>query len=151
LDEAFGFTVGAWGVGAGKEMAQAVALTSGAEEMGTIAGAVVAHEPLRLDAQRGEVSQGPLKEEHGTLLSLIGHDLREGDPRSVVDADMDELPARSPDLIAPIVSDAVTGAHDSSQLFDIEVEQLTRELALVTHNWQRWRQSARPGEAMATQ
>ena len=50
LDKAFGFAVGAWSVGAGKKMAQAVALTSGAEEMGTIAGAIIAHDPLSFDA-----------------------------------------------------------------------------------------------------
>ena len=93
-----------------------MALTGGAEEMGTIAGAVVAHEPLSFDAERSEVSQSAFEEEDRTVLAFIGHDLSKGEAGGVVDADMDELPARAADLIAPIMSDAVTGAHDASQL-----------------------------------
>jgi hypothetical protein len=134
LDEAFGFAIGAWRVGAGKEMAQAVTLTSGTEEMGTITGAVIAHEPLGFDAQRGEVSQGALQEEDRTLFAFTGHDLGKSQAGSVIDADMNELPASAADLIAPIMSDTMTWTHNAAQFLDIEVEQFARELALVAHD-----------------
>jgi hypothetical protein len=134
LDEAFGFAISARSVGTGKEVAQAVALTSGAEEMRTVAGAVVAHDPLRFDAQRGEISQSAFQEEDGAVLTFIGHDLSKSQPGSVIDADMDKFPAGAAHLIASIVGDAVTGPYDPAQLLDIEVEQFARELALVAHD-----------------
>ena len=55
-------------------MAQAVALTGGNETMGTITGAVIAHDALSFDAKRGEVSQGAFEEEDGTLLAFVRQD-----------------------------------------------------------------------------
>ncbi len=46
-----------------------------------------------LDAEACVVGDGGFEEGDGALLLLVGHDLGEGDARSVVDADMDELPA----------------------------------------------------------
>ena len=60
-------------------------LTSGTEEMGTLTGAVIAHEALGFDAEGGEVSQGALEEEDGAMLSFIGHNLNKGRPGSIMD------------------------------------------------------------------
>ncbi len=117
-------------------MAQAVALTSGSELMGAVAGAIIGHDPLGLDAEGSEVSQGAFQEEDGAVLAFIGHDLGEGEARGVIDADVDELPPGAPDLVAPIMGDAMTGAHDATELLDVEVEQLAGELALVADHWQ---------------
>jgi hypothetical protein len=103
-------------VRAGKNVAEARALTGGGEEMGTIAGAVVAHEPLSFDAERSEVSESAFEEEERTVLAFIGHDLSKGEAGGVIGADIDIFPARATDLIAPIMSDAVTGPHDASEL-----------------------------------
>jgi hypothetical protein len=94
LDEAFGFAISAGSVGSGKEVTQAVTLASGAQEMRAIAGAVIAHQGARFDAQRGEVSQSALEEEERTVLAFVRHDLSKGEPGSVVDADMDIFPSR---------------------------------------------------------
>jgi len=64
-------------------------------------------------------------------VALIRHDLGKGQAGSIIDADVDELPTRAADLIAPVVGDAMTWAHDFAELFDIEMEQFARELALV--------------------
>jgi len=151
LDEAFGLAIGARSVWAGKEMSQAVARTSGAEELGTITRAVIAHEALGLDAEGSEESQGTLKEENRAVLAFIGHDLSKGQAGSVIDANVDEFPTGAAHLIAPIPGDPVTGAHNFAQLFDIEVKQLAWELALVTHHRRSRRQVAQPGQAMAAQ
>ncbi len=128
-----------------------MALGGGAEEAGPVTRAVVAHEALGFDAEGGEVSQSAFEEKDGTVLALVGHDLSESQPGSVVDANMDELPSGPAHLIAPVPGHAVTGAHDFSQLFDIEVEELAGELALVTHHRRSRFQVAEPGQAMATQ
>ena len=46
---------------------------------------------------------------------------------------------------------AVIGTHDFAQLFDVEAEQLARELTLVTHHRRSGLQIAQPGQAHATQ
>jgi hypothetical protein len=66
---------------------------------------------------------------------LIGHDLHEGDARGIVDADMDELP---PDPAVTInrsrisSGDTVPDGADAAELFDVEVDEFARVLALIT-------------------
>ena len=45
-----------------------------------------------MDSKLGVISNGGLKKSNSTFFALIGHDLDEGDPRGIVDADMDKLP-----------------------------------------------------------
>ncbi len=106
MDEAFGFAISARSVRAGEEVAETVALTSSAEEMGAIAAAVVAHDPLGLDAEGSEVSQGALEEEDSAVLVFVGHDLSKGEAGSVIDADMDLFPAGPAHLVTPVAGDA---------------------------------------------
>src|SRR6516162_8105883 len=53
---------------------------------------MVSHHALDADTELGEVSDSGLKKSHGTFLALIWHNLHEGDARSIIDADVDELP-----------------------------------------------------------
>jgi hypothetical protein len=114
-------------------MAQAELADGGAERMRAVARAVVAHETLDLDAEGGEVSQGAVEEGDGAGVALIGHDLGKSEARSVVDHDVDELPTGSWSMVAAIAGDAMACAHDAAELFDVEMDKLTRELALVAH------------------
>jgi hypothetical protein len=57
-----------------------------------VAGAVVGHHTVDANAKYGKISNGSFKEGDSTLLTLIGRYLNERDARSIVDADMDELP-----------------------------------------------------------
>jgi hypothetical protein len=66
-----------------------------AEGVGTVAGAVVGHDARDLDAEALVVVDGRREEGGGALLPLVGQDTGEGDPRGVVDADVDELPTRA--------------------------------------------------------
>jgi len=151
LNEALGFAVGARSVGAGEEMAQAVALTSGSELMGAVAGAIIGHDPLGLAAEGREVSQGAFEEEDGAVLAFIGHDLSKGEAGSVIDADMDVFPAGAAHLVTSVVGDAVAGADDAAELFDVEVEEFSRMLTLVTHDRGSGLQGAQSREAVAAQ
>lgn len=104
-----------------------------------------------LTPREAEVSQGAFEEEDGAVLALIGHDLSEGEARSVIDANMDELPTGTAHLVASIVGDAVTGADDLTQLLDVEVEEFTGVLTLVTHDWRSGLQGAQSGEPVAAE
>ena len=53
------------------------------------------------DAEAFVVGDGDLEEGDGTSLSLVGLDLAKGDARSVVYADMDELPTVPDDCATP--------------------------------------------------
>lgn len=77
------------------------------------------------------MSDGGVKESDRAGLLLIGEDLGEGDAGSIIDGDVNILPSRAADAIAPIVSDAMTWALDASELFDVEVEQFAWMSALV--------------------
>jgi hypothetical protein len=58
-----------------------------------VAGAIVGHDALHDDPEAGVVSDGGLQEGYGAFLLLVGQHLRDCDARSIVDADVDELPA----------------------------------------------------------
>jgi hypothetical protein len=55
--------------------------------------AVVGHHPLDAKVEVAVIGNGGLEECDGALFALIGHDLHESNPRSIVNADMDVLPA----------------------------------------------------------
>ena len=62
------------------------------------------------------------------------HDLAEGDARGIVDADMDELPADAAAvaLAGAVAGDAVADPIELAELFDVDVDQLARPLALIS-------------------
>ena len=93
LDEAFGFAVGLGGVWPGEDLAKTEAFAGCSETLGAVARAIIGHHTLDPDTQPGIIGDSGLKESHSTFLALIRHDLDEGDARSIVDADVDELPA----------------------------------------------------------
>ena len=70
---------------------------------------------------------------NGAGLSLILHHAAESDAGGIIDADMDELPADATS-IAPagaVSRDAMTGANESAELFDIDVDQFAGMLAFI--------------------
>jgi len=65
---------------------------------------------------------------------LVLHDLAEGDPRCIVDADVDELPADAEvavDYARLSSSDAMAHGSDTSKLLDIDMNELAWLLALI--------------------
>jgi hypothetical protein len=71
------------------------------------------------------------------LLALAGHHLHERDPRSIVDADMDDLPTNAVvtvDRAGISPGDAVTYRANPTELLDIEVDQFTGVLAFIASN-----------------
>src|SRR5689334_16980800 len=103
-----------------------------AEGYGFIAGAVVGHDTLDRHPEARIVGNSRLEEGDSTPLFLVLHDLTEGDPGRIVDADMDVLPARPlatgalVALTGSIAGDAMADPVELAELFDIDVNHLTR-------------------------
>jgi len=88
---------------------------------------------LDRDAEALVGGDGRLQEGDGAPLALGGHNLGEGNPGVIVDADMDELPsdAAGVALAGSIAGDAVTGSVKAAQLLDVDVDEVTRILPFV--------------------
>src|SRR6185437_16246846 len=132
LDEALGLTVGLGCVGPGSDVLEAQLLAGIPKGFGTVTGAVVGHDALDGHAQAFVVGDGGFEEGHGAFLALALEHLGEGDARSIVDADMDELPASAPVAAAlAVAGDAVAYAIELAELLYVDVDQLAGMLALV--------------------
>lgn len=57
LDEALGFAIGAWGIGAGEAMAQTQGENGVTESVGTITVAIIGEQPADANAQTGVVGE----------------------------------------------------------------------------------------------
>jgi hypothetical protein len=73
--------------------------------------------------QTGVIGDGGFQEGRGADGFLVWLDLRESGARSIVDADMDELPADAAALAIAVTGDAVTNAIKTSGFLDGDVDQ----------------------------
>jgi hypothetical protein len=114
-------------------VAQAEALAGAPEGEGFVAGAVVGHDPLGGDAEACVIGDSGLEEGNGAASAFGLHDPAEGDAGGVVEGNMDELPtdAAVVALAGPVTGDAMTDLLELAELFDVDVDQLTRPVALV--------------------
>jgi hypothetical protein len=94
---------------------------------------------------------GAVEESDGAGMALIGHDLGKSETRSVVDHDMHELPTGSWSMVAAIAGDAMACALDAAEFFDVEMDELARELALVAHDWRGGIEGGEVCEAVAVE
>jgi hypothetical protein len=95
-------------------------------------GATYLHEIYtRADPMGGEEGQRPGEEGAGALLLLVGQDLGVGEAGSIVDADMDEVPADALVPAAAVAGDTVADAVDPAELLGIDVDEFTRGRALI--------------------
>ena len=134
LDEALGLAVGAGGVGPCEAVANAQAAASLAEGAGAVTGAVVGEQASDAYAERAIVGHGGVEELHGRAAALIGQDLGEGDAGMVVDGDVDELPAGGARASGLVAGNAVAGALEAAESFDVEREQFAGSVVLVAAN-----------------
>src|SRR5271166_5753667 len=133
LDEALGLAVGLGRVGLGSDVLEAEELACPGERFGSIAGAVVGHDTLDSHAQAGVIGDGGLEKRERAFFLLVLHDLTEGDPGCIVDADVDELPADATvavDCACLSSSDPMAHRSDPSKLLDIDMNELAWLLAL---------------------
>jgi hypothetical protein len=83
LDEAFGFAVGLGSIWPDEDLPKAESFTRCSKHLSSVTRAIICHHALDANSEPGKVSDGGLKKSHSTFLALIGHDLDEGDARSI--------------------------------------------------------------------
>jgi hypothetical protein len=108
-------------------------LAGAREGEGFVTGAVVGHDASDDDAEALVIGDGRLEEGRCASGFLIFQNLREGDARGVVDANVNELPA---DAAAVALTCAVAGNPmadpiEAAKLLDVDMDQLAWVLALV--------------------
>ena len=108
LDKALGLAIGLGRIGPGADVLETKALAGVSEGKGFVTGAVVGHDTLDRYPEARVVGDGRLEEGDGTFPFLVLHDLTEGDPGSVIDADMHVLPARPLAIMRQEVSIGLT-------------------------------------------
>jgi hypothetical protein len=67
--------------------------------------AILRHYPLGGDAHAGELGERPDEAGNGTLLKFAGRELGVVEPESIVEADVQVLPALAPGWSAPVAGD----------------------------------------------
>lgn len=96
-----------------------------------------------------EPGDSPLNERRRCHGFLVRQYLGVGDPRGIVDAYMQELPAHTPSSSPAIPVDPVPDALDTPELLRVQVQQLTRSLLLVAHHDGLRLDVAEPAETQA--
>ena len=119
LDEAFGLAIGLWRVRPREDMAQAEGFAGFSKSLRAIARAVVGHDTFEPYAEFRVIGHGGLEEGDGAFLLFVWQDLGEGDPRGIVDGNVDELPADAAAvaLALSIAGDAMADLVETAQLF----------------------------------
>ena len=123
-------------------------LTAGMSEgVRAIAGAIVCHHAADDDAEAIVVSHTGLQVIDGTGGFFVRMDLVEGDAGGIVHGDMDVLPADTAmeRLALPASGDAMPGAPEAPELFDVDVDHVTGIWVLVAAG--RFRRIEIPGPA----
>ena len=141
LDEAFGLAVGLGRIRLDPDVLDAELLAGAGEGFRKIAAAIVGHDTLDGDAETPEVSDRGAEEGDGAFLPLIREDVGAGDPGMVVDGDVSIFPAgglataMAGAMAGATAGDAMANAIEAAELFDVDVDDLARLLALVTWAW----------------
>src|ERR1700750_1045973 len=153
LDEALCLAVSFGRIVLGADVLEAEAAAGVTEGEGPVARAVVGHDTLDLDAQGRVVGDGGLEEGCSASLALVGLYLGEGDARSVVDADMDELPADAAciALTGSVAGDAMADLVELAELLDVDVDQFAGAVPFVSAGWFGRLQRTQLVEAQALQ
>jgi hypothetical protein len=79
-----------------------------------IAGTVIGHDALRIDAELCIEGQGGGEEGDRSLLFIVGQERGEGDAGVVVDEAVDELPPSASQVVAAIPRDSMADTFDAS-------------------------------------
>ena len=153
MNEAFGLAIRLGRVGFRADVFDLKPLASSAERKRPVAGSIVGHHALHFDAEFFVVGNHFLEKCNRAALLLAGHDLREGDARVIVDGDVNVLPtdASAVALSRAVPGNAMTDPIETAELFDVEVDHLTRMIAFIAPHWLDRLQCREPVEAQPSQ
>lgn len=130
--------IGSGGIGFSAQMTDSQFAAGVAEGMRAIGRAVVRHDTLYPHAMLEEAGHAGSEEGAGGVSLLVGHDAGQGDTGGIIDGHVYEVSADTTiELARPsIAGNAMSDAIDSSELFDIQMQQLSRSVALVAQHGQ---------------
>lgn len=134
LDEAFSFSIGSGAVGSSAQVTEMKVFADVSEAVRDVAGAVVGHDGLDPDTLAQEPGNGSFEEGGRRGGSLIGHYLSVSQTRSVIDGDVDELPADAADTSGAVTVDTMSHASDAAEFLDVDVDELSRMVSLIAHD-----------------
>jgi hypothetical protein len=140
LDQPFSLAVGSRREGPGADVPRFQLAYYGAEDARHVAGAVVAHDSLdALDAMPSEKGRRATKEGCTADAMFVRQDFRVGQSRSVVDRDVEEVPADTSRsrLAMAVTRNAMTRPGELTELLGVDVNQLARPAADVAIVWLR--------------
>src|ERR1700738_3891397 len=137
LDHSFRFAVGLRSVRSGADVLDAELAAGGSKQMRAIRLAVVGQPPSNHDATLTEPSHRSPEESDGRSFSLAAEHLHIRQSRSVIDANVSELPPGSRSMSA-VAGDAMPDPVDPPELLHIDVEQISGTTPFVsTRRWRR--------------
>ena len=118
LDEPLSLTVGARGVGFGADVAQPKGAARLPPRVAAISRAVVGHDALDSDAIAGKPAERAFEKRHRAFLALVAQHLAIGQPRSIINIDVDVFPASTAAPVAGIAGDVVLNRLDTVELVE---------------------------------
>jgi hypothetical protein len=119
-------------------MTQPQRATGHREEVGAVRGAIVGHDSADLDVEAPIEGYGPLEIASGGDLLFVGQDFDVGQTRSVVDADVDVLPAGADCTETTVAVDTMSHPDDAPKLLDVEVQQIAWAATFIAPRWLLW-------------
>ena len=134
LYDALGLAVGSRRVRSGTDGLEVEPPTEPGEGPGGVAGAVIGHDPLEGDAERGEVAQRDEEGPTGALSALAREDGGDAHPRGVVEGDVDKLPSGSGRGLAPVARHPVAGANEAPEFLGVQVQQVSRVSTVIENS-----------------
>ena len=107
------------------------------ERLGDVRRPVVGHHPAALDPLAVEPADSTSQKPDHRRLLLVRQQLGVGQPRGVINGDMDLVVAHAVGTTSlPVSGDAVAHLPESGQRLDVNVDQVARPLPLVPlHRW----------------
>src|SRR6266852_1656911 len=137
LNHSLRLAVGPRSVWSGANVLDAELLARCGEESRAIGIAVVGQKASNQDATLGEPSDSSTKEGDRRPLSFVAEYFHVCQSRSVINANMNELPAGSRSM-SPIAGDPMPDPVDPSELLHIDVQQISRTTPFVSpRRWPR--------------
>jgi hypothetical protein len=139
-------------IGSDPDVSQSLATAGGGKVLGDIARCVVGHHGPGSDPLAGKPGERTLEKRHGGALAFVRQDLDIGEPRGIVNADVDVLPADTPSAISLVTGDPPSDASDLAEFLDIQVQELPRMVLAIALGG-RWRriQGSQLAQSMASQ
>jgi len=99
-----------------------------------ISRAVVGHDAAHHHTEASVCFHDRLEEAHRTVGTLVGVELGVSHTRGIIDADVQTLPTHTSGSHAAVPGDSMARAIEAPELLDVEMDQLTGVLPLVSPN-----------------